>query len=133
MASVVRLGPGKSGGPLGITSEGIDHTILTPMMRALRFRAGDVIRLGGQQDGTIIEDKEVNANQAVIVKMPTPLLPRRYEVSLSFNPALLLHGTVSMPSMVEPTQGQDIFLQFKALKKVNLNDFDYIFELRMID
>ena len=77
MSSLVRLGPGKSGGPLGITSHGIDHTILTPTMRSLRFKVGAVERVGGQHDGEII-GTEVPANARVVISPPTELNPRRF-------------------------------------------------------
>ena len=58
MAAIVRLGPGKSGGPLGIPSDGLEHTILTPNMLALRFKAGKIERIGGQNDVTEQDDGE---------------------------------------------------------------------------
>ena len=133
MSSFVRLGPGKSGGPLGIKSEGLEHTILTPNMRSIRFKAGDIIRVGGQLDGNLVEDGEVPANARVIVKPATKLSPRKYETVISFNPAILKHGSVSCPAIVGPDRGEEIFLHFHAARKTDLNEFDYIFELFMID
>lgn len=132
MASLVRLGPGKSGGPLGITSHGIEHTILTPSMRAIRFKAGTITRIGGKHDGEQVEDGVVEANQTVLIELPTPLSPRRYELMVSYNPELLRHGTVSCPPILEPGKN-DIFVQIRCVKKTDLTEFDYIFELRLID
>lgn len=133
MAAIVRLGPGKSGGPLGIPTEGLEHTILTPNMLALRFKQGKVTRLGGKQDGEEIADGIIEANQTVIVEMPVPLKPRKYEVITSYNPKLLYHGIVSCPAVQAAGDINVIFLQFRALKKTDINDFAYIFELRMVD
>lgn len=133
MSSLVRLGPGKSGGPLGITSHGVDHTMLTPDMRSVRFKAGHILRVGGQQDGSIIEDGEVPANSRCLIYLPTPLAPRKYEVILSYNPELLKYGTVSAPPMVSWREAQEMFIGFHAGKKVNLHEFDYIFDLYMVD
>lgn len=133
MAAIVRLGPGKSGGPLGIPSEGLDHTILTPNMLALRFKHGTVTRLGGKQDGETITDGIIEANQTVLIEMPVMLRPRKYEVITSYNPNLLKHGIVSCPAVQSASDVEIVFLQFRALKKTDITELDYIFELRMID
>ena len=132
MASLVRLGPGKSGGPLGITSHGADHTILTATMRSIRFKHGEIVRIGGKHDGESIEDGIIEANQTVIIYPVTKLQPRRYEILTSYNPDLLKNGIVSVPAIQEPGT-RDLFLQFRSLKKTDLNEFDYIFEFRLID
>ena len=46
MSSLVKLGPGKAGGPLGVTGDGAEHVIITNNLRGLRFKAGDVIKVG---------------------------------------------------------------------------------------
>jgi len=133
MGSIVRLGPGKSGGPLGITSHGLDHTILTPQMRSLKFKSGDIVRVGGPNDGALITDGEVPANARVTIHLSTPVNPRRYEVLIGYNPELLKSGSVSCPNIIGPGRGDEIALHFHAGKKVNIRELDYIFELFMID
>lgn len=133
MSSFVRLGPGKSGGPLGITSHGLGHTILTPYMRSVKFKAGEIVRIGGQNDGEIITDGEVAANSRVIINLPTPVNPRKYETLITFNPELLKSGMVSCPHIAGPGEGEKIYLAFQAAKKINVSELDYIFELYMLD
>ena len=132
MSSLVRLGPGKSGGPLGIGSEGIESAILTEYMRSIQLKAGNITRIGGQHDGEIIEG-EVPANSRVYMTPSVPLRPRKYEIIISYNPELLKYGSVSCPALIGPNKGADIILHFHAAKKVDLSTFDYIFELSMID
>jgi hypothetical protein len=132
MSSLVRLGPGKSGGPMGISSHGLDHTILTTQMRSLRFKAGNITRIGGQHDGEVVEG-EVPANARVHMTPITPLNPRRYEMIISYNPELLKYGSVCCPPMIGPGRGDEVILHFHAAKKIDLSKFDYIFELSMID
>ena len=133
VSSFVRLGPGKSGGPLGITSHGLGHTILTPYMRSVKFKAGKITRIGGQNDGELIEDGEIPANCKVIIELPTPINPRKYETLITFNPELLKSGMVSCPHVAGPGEGAKIFLAFQAAKKTVVSELEYVFELYMID
>lgn len=134
MNSIIKLGPGKSGGPLGIPSEGNDLAKLSTQMRSMRFPAGAIERLsGGGKEGTEEVGTEIAANVKCLINMPVKLNPRKYEIIISYNPELLRYGAVSCPSMLIPEDGADIFLGFQAYKKIDLAQLDYVFELFMID
>jgi hypothetical protein len=130
MSAFIRLGPGTSGGPLGIPSEGAEYVRLTSNMQGVLMKAPDALCVGGKNDGTLTSI--IEANQTVIIRPPVLLQPRRFETIVSVNPELILNGTVSHPIVIQPGQGQDILIKFKATKKINLNDLDYIFSLHMV-
>jgi hypothetical protein len=102
-------------------------------MRSVKFKAGEIVRIGGQNDGEIITDGEVAANSRVIINLPTPVNPRKYETLITFNPELLKSGMVSCPHIAGPGEGEKIYLAFQAAKKINVSELDYIFELYMLD
>ena len=130
MPAILKLGPHKSGGPMGITSEGAEHTIMSPSLRSIMFKAGPVILI---KDNTVIESGEVEANQRVLITLPTDLFPRKYDILISYNPKLLEYGSVSCPPIVSADDKTEILLHFHAGKKTNLNDLEYVFNLYMID
>lgn len=94
--------------------------------------AGPIISV---KDSTLIEDGIVQANQTVIVKPNVELAPSRYHALVSHNPLLGLAGALVTPisSIVRPGEEDMIGLVIRASKKLDLSDFEHIFELYQID
>lgn len=93
--------------------------------------AGEVRTL---KDDQLIEDGIVSANQTVIVRPATELIPTKYHALVSYNVELALNGihiTVLSP-IVSPGENK-IGLLLKPSKKVDLSEFSHIFELYQID
>lgn len=130
----MRLGPGKSAGPLGVPGEQVEHTIMGPQMNSVRFKAGDIVKIGGQHDGELSVDGEIPANSRCLIYLPVSLRPRKYVIATSFNPQLMKVGLVSVPPLLHSSSVNELCLSFQSFKKINLKeDFEYIFELFMID
>lgn len=134
MSAMVKLGnASRTGSYLGIPSTGKDEVMVTQDLMGIRLRAGRVEAVGGKSDGTTIEDKIVDANQQVLIYPPVALNPRQYHILLTCNPALLRYGMVSCPSLIDPKESDNVVIAFKAARKTDLNEFDHIFELNMLD
>ena len=130
-SSIVKLGPGTSGGYLGISAEGSEQVIMSEDLYSVKFRAGEIARIvPGKQD---IEGNQIPANSKVIISLPVKLNARKYNILTSFNPKLLEYGLVSCPPITPAKQCQGIQIALHNFKNIDLDDFDYIFELFMLD
>jgi len=132
MSALVRLGPSKSGGPLGIPAEGQDLVMLTPNMLSIRLPHGEVTLASGKEEGEVVGN-EIQPNQKVLISLPFPIKPRKYTVMVSYNPELLEYAQVSGPVYYQPEDGHKVKLLVTAYKKIDLLTLSYIFELSMID
>lgn len=132
MSSVLKLGPGKTGGPLGILGTDGSHIKYTVDLRAVQLAAGNCVRVGGQNDGEVVEDGDLNPNARYLIYPVVTLNPSRYNLILGYNQELLKYGTISAPPMLR-AGNKDIFLSISVNKKFNIKDLDHVFELSMID
>lgn len=131
MSAIVKLGTGsRTGGPLGIPSNGAEFVSTTSDHMGIQMKAGRVVKL---KDGNTLSDGIINANQKVIVYPAVTLNPKRYTILVSYNPELLEYGEVNCPAVVNFKEVDSIKLRFTAAKKTELHELDYIFLLHMVD
>lgn len=93
---------------------------------------GEIINV---KDGEQLYDSVLNVNQTVIIKPNVSLIPHRYHAIVSYNSQLAMAGLLVTPvsPFVRPGEEQKIALLARASKKVDLAEFDHIFELYQID
>ncbi len=127
--ALIKLGPGLSGGPLGLGKEAIPVAKLSPDMLSIRLPHGEVTILSGTKAGAANADGVVEANQRVLIKPYPESKARTYQIIVSYNPKLLEYGSVSVPTVLHPQMSAEICMHFHAAKKTDLNEFLYIFEL----
>lgn len=132
MSSIVKLGPGKSGGPLGVSLKDSEFIRYSTDLRSVLLHAGDCVRVGGVEDGKIAEEGELSANSRYLIYPVVQMNPSRYNLILGYNQELLKYGTVSAPPMLG-AGNRNVFISLQVSKKFNITDLDYVFELMMID
>jgi len=130
MSALLHLG--KQTSKLGISaSEMVTGTFPTNSLMGLRVRAGEATLLGGKQDGELASVIEVN--QTALLFPNLTINPVKYQTLISVNPELLRYGTCSYATIVEPGEGKSIFIQFKAARRTDLNDLEYLLTLYQLD
>lgn len=94
---------------------------------------GSIIQLTGPSAGEELEGTELERGQLVKLTPPEGLInPTKYQIILSWHPQLAEYGTVQAPPMVPPG-AEYVSIVFRPHKKVDLEQFEYIFHLYMID
>ena len=133
MGAVIQTSTARTlGGPfkLGIDREGCSPT---KDMFGLRIKPVTIEKLGGKEDGKLIEDGKIDTRQVVLITPAVSMKPTRYQILVGFNPELLKYGQISVPSVLNYYEVQNLTMQFTALRRTDLSNLDYIFELYMID
>lgn len=134
MSAIVKLGTASNtGGPLGITNAGKDSVLPTKDYMGVRLSDVTMVKIGGKDHGGVITDNIIEARQTVLIRPAVEMLPRKYQILVSYNPLLLKYGIVSCPPIIAPSEVNNLSLQFTALKKIDLSDLEYFYELYMID
>lgn len=126
----IKLGPKKSGGPLGVSKSGEELVTFTSNGKGIRLPAIEAQIVGGKDDGKITDTIELN--QTAIIKPAAMINPRKYETIMAINPNLCYLGDVSYSSVIAPGEGDNVFIRIKASRKIHLKDFDYLFTFYMV-
>lgn len=131
MPALIKLGsqPNK----LGITSLAREFITSTNDLMGLRMKHGKIVRVGGKEDGQAVEGQIIEANQQVLIYPAATISPVKYQVLVSINPALLKNGMFSHPHIIQPGEGEDIVVAYKAGRRTDLAEIDYMFNLYMVD
>lgn len=130
MSALVHLG--KQTSKLGISANDVaTGTFPTQNLMGLRIRAGEAQLLGGKSEGELVSVVEVN--QTVLIFPNVTLNPTKYQTLISVNPELFRYGTCGYATIVEPGEGRNIFIQFKAARRTDLNELEYLLTLYQLD
>jgi hypothetical protein len=129
MSSLVMLG--KQGSKLGLTASDAHLMYPTNNLMGIRVLPGKAVLLGGKQEGETVEVVEVN--QTVLIYPAMKLNPVKYQTFLSVNPEMFRYGICGYATIVEPGEGENIFIQFKASRRTDLKDLKYLLTLYQID
>ena len=130
MSSLLHLG--KQTSKLGISNADlVTGAFPTNSLMGLRVRPGEAVLLGGKSDGELTSIVEVN--QLALIYPNVTIKPTKYQTLISVNPELLRYGTCSYSTIVEPGEGENIFIQFKAARRTDLNELEYLLTLYQLD
>ena len=130
MGAIIKLGDGR---PLKVVGGQANFVKSNPDFMGVRLLKTQVYKLGGREDGMEIKDNIIEAKQAVMIYPDINMQVKNYQFLVSYNPDLLEYGTVSCPGTVSSFDASKLCLRFDAVKKTRLDEFEYIFELYLID
>jgi hypothetical protein len=91
-----------------------------------------VIQMGGEKDGQVIEGTVVKANQRVRIRLGS-ISPHKFNTLVVFTPALMQYGTAQGPSFLEPGDKEELVIYFRADRQVDLAEFPWLVRIYMID
>jgi len=131
MSSLIHLG--KQTGKLGLKESEAHLVFPTNNLFGLRLLPGKALLIGGKSEGEVIEDGKIEVNQTVLIYPAATLQTVKYETFISINPELLRYGICGCASIIEPGEGENIFVQFKAARRTDLNELKYLCTLYQID
>jgi len=130
MGAIIKLGDGR---PLKVVGGQANFVKANPDFMGVRLLKTKVYQVGGKNDGEEIVDGKILTNQSVIVYPDINMQVRNYQFLVGYNPDLLEYGAVSCPGVVSSFDASKLCLRFDAAKKTDLSEFEYIFELYLID
>lgn len=99
---------------------------------SIKIKSGVIVVVGGQKDGTVVDT--VETNQKVRIYPEVLLNPERLPIIMGYNRVLEEYGAVSVPFVLPPKLGaEEYYLSFKADKKINIKDLDFVFQIYLLD
>lgn len=91
------------------------------------------IKMTGRNQDNLVDDAIVPANSVVRLDFGT-CNPKRKDLRIIVNPALLEKGHVSHPGIFLGDQGeQEICVYIHAFKQLTLDDYEWLIGLQLID
>lgn len=113
-----------------LTSTAVAKTTASGL--GIQLAGGTPIILGGEKDGTELAGTVLKANQRVALHLGK-VAPKKYHVLLETNPTLGAYGSVQCPRILEPEDGTDLVVHFRAERQLDLAELPWVLRLYMLD
>lgn len=111
--------------------EGVQKTHTTSQL-GVQLSRPQIRIIGGEKDGQFIEDGIIKPNQKVALQFGE-VRPVKYNVQVSYNPALLESGLASAPFMLEPGDDGMLTLYYRADRSINVYELPWIIRLYIVE